>query len=153
MIPKGRLLTDGWCFRRAEQTFVVAGAGSAGVGIVDTLVTAMVSLYGLTEENARARFWLVDHMGLLGKGRTDLTDEQLRYQRTDAEGGIPLADVLPTAGATVLLGVSGAGPIFTAPILQWMADNNETPLIFPMSNPTSKAECTADDAFRCAISD
>ena len=132
----------------AEQTFVVAGAGSAGVGIVDTLVTAMVSLYGLTTEEARARFWLVDHLGLLGKGRTDLTDEQLRYQRPDADGGIPLQEVLSTAGATVLLGVSGAGPIFTEPILQWMADNNETPLIFPMSNPTSKAECTADDAFR-----
>jgi malic enzyme len=132
----------------AEQTFVVAGAGSAGVGIVDTLVTAMVSLYGLTTEEARARFWLVDHLGLLGKGRTDLTDDQLRYQRPDADGGIPLQEVLSTAGATVLLGVSGAGPIFTEPILQWMADNNETPLIFPMSNPTSKAECTADDAFR-----
>jgi malic enzyme len=71
----------------AEQTFVVAGAGSAGVGIVDTLVTAMVSLYGLSLEDARKNFWLVDHMGLLGKGRTDLTDDQLRYQRDDAEGG------------------------------------------------------------------
>jgi malic enzyme len=132
----------------AEQKFVVAGAGSAGVGIVDTLVTAMVSLYGMSVEDARANFYLVDHMGLLGKGRTDLTDDQLRYQRTDAEGGMPLIDVLPEAGATVLLGVSGAGPIFTEPILQWMADNNEAPLIFPMSNPTSKAECTAEDAFR-----
>lgn len=132
----------------AEQTFVVAGAGSAGVGIVDTLVTAMVSLYGLSLEDARKNFWLVDHMGLLGKGRTDLTDDQLRYQRDDAEGGMALADVLPTAGATVLLGVSGAGRIFTEPILQWMADNNEIPLIFPMSNPTSKAECSAEDAFR-----
>jgi malic enzyme len=132
----------------AEQTFVVAGAGSAGVGIVDTLVTAMVSLYGLSIEDARKNFWLVDHMGLLGKGRTDLTEDQLRYQRDDAEGGMPLVDVLPAAGATVLLGVSGAGPIFSEPILQWMADNNETPLIFPMSNPTSKAEATAADVFR-----
>eukprot|EP01043_Picozoa_sp_COSAG02_P000488 COSAG02_NODE_9_length_59728_cov_36.104714_11_plen_375_part_00 len=132
----------------AEQTFVVAGAGSAGVGIVDTLVTAMVSLYGLSLEDARKNFWLVDHMGLLGKGRTDLTEDQLRYRRDDAEGGMPLADVLPAAGATVLLGVSGAGPIFSDPILQWMANNNEIPLIFPMSNPTSKAEATADDVFR-----
>jgi len=131
----------------AEQRFVVAGAGSAGVGIVDTLVTAMVSLYGLTEKEARNRFWLVDHMGLLGRGRTDLTEDQLRYQRDDADGGMPLLDVLPEAGATVLLGVSGAGRIFTQDVLSWMGEHNETPLLFPMSNPTSKAECTAEEAF------
>ena len=72
------------------------------------------------------------------RGRTDLTEDQLRYQSDDADGGIPLAEVLPVAGATVLLGVSGAGPIFTEPILQWMADNNEIPLIFPMSNPPAR---------------
>jgi len=131
----------------AEQRFVVAGAGSAGVGIVDTLVTAMVTLYGLTEEQARSNFYLVDHMGLLGKGRTDLTEDQLRYMRDDLDGGTPLLDVLPAAEATVLLGVSGAGRIFNSEVLQWMADNNDVPLLFPMSNPTSKAECTAEEAF------
>jgi malate dehydrogenase (decarboxylating) len=130
-----------------EQSFVVAGAGSAGIGIVDTLCTAMTSMYGLSEAQARARFWIVDHLGLLAEGRDDLTPDQAKYARADAAGGTPLLEVLPLAGATVLLGVSGAGPIFTEPVLQWMADNNEVPLLFPMSNPTSKAECTAEDAF------
>lgn len=130
-----------------DQSFVVAGAGSAGIGIVDTLVVAMTTLYGMSVEEARSRFWLVDHLGLLGQGRTDLTEDQVRFRRQDAEGGTPLLDVLPLAGATVLLGVSGAGRIFTQPVLQWMASNNETPIIFPMSNPTSKAEATAEEVF------
>lgn len=125
-----------------EQHFVVAGAGSAGIGIVDTLCTAMTSLYGLSSEEARSRFWIVDHNGLLGRGRSDLTDDQAKYMRADLDGGLPLLEVLQAAQATCLLGVSGAGGIFTEPIVQWMADNNERPLLFPMSNPTSKAECT-----------
>ena len=100
---------------------------------------------GLSDEDARGRFWLVDKDGLLHAGRTDLTARAARLRaagRTrgrlaaDVHGAIGLADVIGRIEATVLIGLSTVGGAFTEPIVREMARKVERPVIFPLSNPT-----------------
>jgi malate dehydrogenase (oxaloacetate-decarboxylating) len=138
-----------------EQRVVMLGAGSAGVGVADLLRAAMQEA-GLSDEDARRRFWFVDKDGLLHSGRTDLTAEQRVYAQplervsTWASGGnrIALADVVRKAEPTILIGLSTAYGAFTEAIVREMARTVKRPIIFPLSNPTSKSEATAEDLIR-----
>ena len=136
-----------------EQQIVMLGAGSTGVGVADGLRAAMVS-EGLSEEEARGRFWLIDKDGLLHSGRKDLSSEQRIYAHPEiniaawprsSSGHIGLTDVIGKINATVLIGLSTVGGAFSEPIVREMARKVERPIIFPLSNPTSKSEATAED--------
>jgi malate dehydrogenase (oxaloacetate-decarboxylating) len=136
-----------------EQQIVMLGAGSAGIGVADGLRAAMKG-EGLTEDEARSRFWVVDKNGLLQSGRKDLTSEQSVYAQPEgrvsawprtSNGHIGLADVIGQIKATILIGLSTVGGAFSEPIVREMARKVDRPIIFPLSNPTSKSEAKAED--------
>jgi malate dehydrogenase (oxaloacetate-decarboxylating) len=142
--------------RLRDQQIVFLGAGSAAVGVADFLRMALVQ-DGLSEAEARGRFWLVDMNGLLHTGRPDLTPEQRVYaqpaQRVagwprTSHGTTGLADVIGRTEATILIGLSTVGGAFTEPIVREMARKAERPIIFPLSNPTSRSEANAGDLIR-----
>jgi malate dehydrogenase (oxaloacetate-decarboxylating)(NADP+) len=128
-----------------EQRFVFLGAGEAGTGIADLLVAAMVR-EGMAEAEARARCWFVDSRGLVVKSRMDLADHKLPYAQ-ECEFVGDLLGAVSRVRPTVLIGASGQPGTFTRLVLETMARINERPVILAMSNPTSKSECTAHDAF------
>jgi len=139
-----------------DQKFVFLGAGSASIGVADYLRQALVA-EGLSEEQARSQFWIVDKDGLLHSQRADLSTEQQVYaQRAESledwprtfNGNIGLADVIGQIDANVLVGLSTVGGAFTEPIVREMARKVERPIIFPLSNPTIKAEATPEDLIR-----
>ena len=139
-----------------EQQIVMLGAGSAGIGVADGLRAAMKG-EGLSEKEARSRFWVVDKDGLLHTGRKDLTAEQSAYAQPESrvsgwprtsDGHIGLADVIGAIKATVLIGLSTVGGAFKEGIVREMAGKVERPIIFPLSNPTSRSEATAEDLIR-----
>jgi len=137
-----------------DQHIVMLGAGSAGTGVADFLRAALVA-EGLSEAEARSRFWLVDIDGLLHSQRTDLTAEQRIYAqpaervanfpRTQVGGRIGLADVIKQIDATILIGLSTVSGAFSEPIVREMARKSERPIILPLSNPTSKSEAVPED--------
>lgn len=136
-----------------DQQIVMLGAGSASIGVADYLRAAMRE-DGLSEEEARSRFWIVDLNGLLHSGRTDLTPEQQVYAQPaervadwprTLKGQIGLADVIGKIDATCLIGFSSASGAFTESIVKEMARKTPRPIIFPLSNPTSRSEATAPD--------
>ena len=137
----------------SQQTIVMFGAGSAGIGISDLLVAAMQS-EGLTETEARARIYAFNRYGLLVEGAQGIKPDQEKLVRSRAdvagwklEGGdaITLLDVARNAGATVLVGTSAQAGAFTEEIVREMASHSDRPIIFPLSNPTSKAEAVPAD--------
>lgn len=131
-----------------EQRIVIFGAGTAGTGIADQLYAGMLRA-GLTPEAALERFWLVDRQGLLTQTMSDLTDFQRPYARHDVS--TPLTDleaVIQHVKPTVLIGCSGQGGAFTENIVRQMAQDQRHPIIFPLSNPTEKAEATPLDLLR-----
>jgi len=139
-----------------EQQIVMLGAGSTGIGVADGLRAAMKG-EGLSEEEARKRFWLIDKDGLLHSGRNDMSSEQRVYAQPEtniagwprsSNGQIGLADVIGKINATTLIGLSTVGGAFSEPIVREMARKAERPIIFPLSNPTSKSEATAEDLIR-----
>jgi malate dehydrogenase (oxaloacetate-decarboxylating) len=142
--------------RLRDQQIVFLGAGSAGIGVADYLQAALVQ-DGLAEEEARRHFWMVDKDGLLHSGRRDLTPDQRVYvQPSDRvanwprtfNGQIGLADVMGSVNATMLIGLSTVGGAFTEAIVREMARKVERPIIFPLSNPTTRSEATAEDLIR-----
>ena len=142
--------------RLRDQQIVMLGAGSAGIGVADFLRAAMRD-DGLSEEDARRRFWVVDKDGLLHSGRADLTAEQRVYAQPrervadwprSANGAIGLADVIGKTEATILIGLSTVGGAFTEPIVREMARKVERPIVFPLSNPTARSEATAEQLIR-----
>jgi malate dehydrogenase (oxaloacetate-decarboxylating) len=139
-----------------DQQIVMFGAGSAATGVADGLCEAMKE-EGLTEEEARSRFWLLNSKGILHSGRKDLTPEQMLYAQPETRvadwprtlnGRIGLADVTGQIDATILIGLSTVGGAFSEAIVREMARKVERPIIFPLSNPTSKSEATAEDLIR-----
>jgi malate dehydrogenase (oxaloacetate-decarboxylating)(NADP+) len=129
-----------------DQRILFLGAGEAAAGIADLLASAMVS-QGLKEDDARRRCWLVDSRGLVVKSRTDLVEHKLPYAHEHA----PVGDFLSAIKAlrpTAIIGVAAVGGNFTREVLEEMARLNERPIIFALSNPTSKSECTAEEAYR-----
>jgi len=136
-----------------EHQIVFVGAGSAAIGVADYLRVAMVE-EGLSENEALARFWIVDKDGLLDSDRRDLSDEQKTYARARNEiadwprnqaGQVGLAEVISKVDATVLIGLSTVKGIFTESIVREMARKTERPIIFPLSNPTSRSEAEPSD--------
>jgi len=132
-----------------DEKIVVVGAGSAGVG-VSTMILKMMQMYGLTQDEARSRLYLLDVKGLVTNKRSDLSEGIQDLARTDEESidGDSLLNVVKKAKPTVLLGLSGAGRLFTDEILELMKHSTERPIIMPMSNPTSRLECTHGDVRR-----
>jgi malate dehydrogenase (oxaloacetate-decarboxylating)(NADP+) len=128
-----------------DQTILFLGAGEAGVGIGDLVVSAMVD-EGATVEEARRRCWFVDSHGLVVKSREGLAEHKLRF----AHDAPPAADLLSAIEAlrpTALIGVSTIARAFSKPVVEAMSRINDRPIIFALSNPTSKAECTAEEAY------
>ena len=129
----------------SDQRLLFLGAGEAGVGIADLVVSAMIE-EGLSPEEARQRCWFVDSRGLVVRERDDLAAHKLPYAHEHA----PLAD-FPAAveelRPTAIIGVSGQPRTFTREVIQLMGKYNERPIIFALSNPTSKSECTAEEAY------
>jgi malate dehydrogenase (oxaloacetate-decarboxylating) len=139
-----------------EQTIAMFGAGSAGIGIINLLVAAMKE-EGLTEEQARKRIYAFNRYGLLVEGCRGIRpgQEPLLHKREDVAGwkltggqDISLLDVVRNAGVTVLAGVSAQPGAFTEEIVREMARHIERPVIFPLSNPTSKSEAVPADLLR-----
>jgi len=128
-----------------EQKLLFFGAGEAGTGIADLVVTAMVE-DGMPEAEARSRCWFIDSKGLVVKSRTDLAEQKIAYA-VDHKFTNDYLELVDSLAPTALIGVSGQPSVFTPAILQRMAKINERPIIFALSNPTSKAECTAEAAY------
>ncbi len=129
----------------ADQRILFLGAGSAGLGIANLVVSAM-QLRGLTQEAARARISMFDVNGLLEPARTDLSAEQKAY----AHRAAPSKDLVATIESvkpTVLIGVSTKGGAFNQHVVEAISRLNERPIIFALSNPTDKAECSAEQAY------
>ncbi|XP_074626264.1 NADP-dependent malic enzyme-like [Acropora palmata] len=131
----------------ADHNFLFQGAGEAAIGIADLLVLAMVK-EGLSEEDAKRRIWLVDSKGLIVKDRAvgGLNEQKLKYAHS-MEHIRTLAEVVKKVKPTVIIGVAAVAGAFTEEIVKSMASFNERPVIFALSNPTSKAECTAEQAY------
>jgi malate dehydrogenase (oxaloacetate-decarboxylating) len=136
-----------------EHQIVFVGAGSAAIGVADYLRAAMVE-EGLSEQEARARFWIVDKNGLIDSDRRDLSDEQKIYARSPEEisnwprnqkGQITLTEVIGKVDATTLIGLSTVKGIFSEQIVREMAKKTDRPIIFPLSNPTSRSEAEPSD--------
>jgi malate dehydrogenase (oxaloacetate-decarboxylating)(NADP+) len=129
-----------------EQTFLFLGAGAAAIGISDMLTRAMMQ-DGLTHEQACARIWLFNSAGLLETSRRDLEDYQLPYAHAHAPSGDFVATI-ESLKPTVIIGVSTAAGLFNQRVVEAMARLNRRPVIFALSNPTSRSECTAEEAYK-----
>ena len=137
-----------------DQTVVIHGAGTAGIGIADVLRQAMIN-DGLSPAEATSRFYALDRKGLLTSDYAGtMRDYQVRYARPaaevaswrrDAEGGIGLAEVVARARPTLLIGTSTQPGVFTEPIITEMAAHTARPVIMPLSNPTSHSEAKPAD--------
>jgi malate dehydrogenase (oxaloacetate-decarboxylating) len=141
----------------AEHRIVIFGAGTAGTGIADQLTAAMLA-DGLSEDQARERFWAIDRAGLLTTATTGLGAEQRRYarpetevagwQRDDSVGGTGLAEVVRRVHPTILIGTSTKAGAFTEPVVRDMAAHCARPVILAMSNPTALSEAVPADLIR-----
>jgi malate dehydrogenase (oxaloacetate-decarboxylating)(NADP+) len=131
----------------AKERIVVVGAGSAGTGVANSLAWTMITELGVPAEQAFANFWMVDKDGLLGQGRSNVPTAQMRYVRHDTPDRLPLLEVIKKAKPTILLGLTGVHGIFTEEIIKEMYKHCKQPIIFPLSNPTANAECTAEQAY------
>jgi malate dehydrogenase (oxaloacetate-decarboxylating) len=136
-----------------NQRICIVGAGSAGCGIASLLLEAMVEA-GLSRDDARKRFFMVDYEGLLCEGMNSVTSFQQPFLRDPSQiahwsaenpGRVSLLDVVRNAKPTTLIGVSGQPGAFSERVVRAMAANNPRPVIFPLSNPTSRAEATPTD--------
>jgi len=135
-----------------QQKIVVVGFGTAGIGITN-LLAQFIQDSGVSPEEARRRFYAIDRYGLVTEHGKDVRPEQLPYARKEEEvkgwssqsGEITLADVVRNAKPTVLIGVSGQAGAFTEEAVREMAKHTARPVIFPLSNPTSRSEATPQD--------
>lgn len=139
-----------------KQRIVIAGAGSAGCGISSLILQAMIE-EGMTESEARQHFYLIDKQGLLVEGNTPLlpfqkifaqSREHIANWKCQNPENISLSDVIHHAHPTVLIGASGQPNIFTEDIIREMATHVERPIIFPLSNPTTRSEAIPEDLIR-----
>jgi malate dehydrogenase (oxaloacetate-decarboxylating)(NADP+) len=129
-----------------DQRFLFLGGGSAGTGIAELISQAM-ALEGMDIREARGRNALFDINGLLVTSRTDLAD----FQRPFAQDRAPVSTFVEAVKAlrpTGIIGVSTVPKLFNREVIEAMAEINERPIIFPYSNPTSRSECTAEEAYR-----
>lgn len=132
--------------RLSDHTVLFQGAGEAALGIANLIVMAMEK-EGVSKDAAIKKIWMVDSKGLIVKGRASLTSEKQRFAHEHGEMK-NLEDVVKDIKPSVLIGVAAIGGAFTKQILQDMAALNKRPIIFALSNPTSKAECTAEQCYK-----
>ncbi|KAF4794720.1 hypothetical protein TURU_100109 [Turdus rufiventris] len=130
----------------SDHTVLFQGAGEAALGIANLILMAMEK-EGLSKDAAIKRIWLVDSKGLVVKGRASLTHEKQRFAHEHGEMK-NLEEIVRDIKPSVLIGVAAIGGAFTKQILQDMAALNKRPIIFALSNPTSKAECTAEQCYK-----
>ena len=128
----------------SDLRIMFLGAGSAATGIGDLITAAFVEA-GLDEAEARRRLWFNDINGLVVSGRTDLMSHNEPYAHDHEQLGF--VDAIKTIKPHGLIGATGAPGTFTQEVIEAMSANNERPVIFALSNPTSKAECTAEQAY------
>jgi malate dehydrogenase (oxaloacetate-decarboxylating)(NADP+) len=129
-----------------DQRFLFLGGGSAGTGISELISRAM-TMEGMDISEARSRNALFDVNGLLIKSRTDLAD----FQKPFAQDRVLITtfvDAVKAIRSTGIIGVSAVPKLFTREVMTVMAEINKRPIIFPYSNPTSRSECTAEEAYR-----
>ena len=139
----------------SEQRIAFVGAGSAGCGIAEMLILQMTK-EGLSDDEARRQIFMIDRHGLITEGMRDLQDFQSCLARREADLSAwsctgewaSLEEVVAQARPTILIGVSGQPSLFTESVIKRMAQNSETPIIFPLSNPVSRAEATAENVIR-----
>ncbi|HMB60374.1 MAG TPA: NAD-dependent malic enzyme [Xanthomonadales bacterium] len=140
----------------SQQRVAFLGAGSAGAGIAEQLIRVMMD-EGLSDAEARARVFMVDRYGLLHSEMDDLMSFQQKLSRDHAEvagwassgdGTISLLDVIKAAKPSILIGVSGQFGLFTEEVIREMASHSKRPIIFPLSNPTSRAEAVPEDIIK-----
>jgi malate dehydrogenase (oxaloacetate-decarboxylating)(NADP+) len=129
----------------SDQKILFLGAGEAGIGIADVFVAALAD-QGIPADEARKQCWFVDTKGLLVAGRDNIAEHKLPYahehQYTDS-----FLEAVQMLKPTAILGLSGQPQTFTEDIVRTMGEINERPIIFALSNPTSQAECTAEQAY------
>lgn len=128
-----------------EQRILFLGAGEAGTGIANLVASALIE-DGLSEDEARAHCWFVDSKGLVVKSRDHLAEHKQPFAH-DAEPAADFESALKLIKPTAIIGVSGQKGAFTQSTLQLMAQWNEHPIVFALSNPTSNSECTAEEAY------
>ncbi|CAN9514117.1 unnamed protein product [Ophioblennius macclurei] len=131
--------------KMSDHTVVFQGAGEAAMGIAE-LITMVMEKEGLPKEQGLKKIWMVDSKGLIVKGRNHLTHEKERFAHEHAEMK-KLEDVVRELKPTAIIGVAAVAGAFTEQIIKDMASFNERPIIFALSNPTSKAECTAEQCY------
>ena len=131
--------------RLADQRILFMGAGEAATGIADLIATAMTS-EGLAIDAARRRCWLFDSKGLVVKGRTGLASHKVAYAH-DHPGSDDFLGAVKALAPTAIIGVAAVGGTFTPAVLREMATLNQRPIVFALSNPTTKSECTAREAY------
>lgn len=142
-----------------EQRILCAGAGSAGLGVCNQLVLGMVAA-GMSKEDAQAQFCIVDMYGAIGardgsnkdphykKGPGQMTPAQLQWANASVSDGASLLKAIEEFKPTVLLGLSTVPKLFNEQVIRTMHAHCPKPIIMPMSNPTSRCECTAEEAYK-----
>jgi malate dehydrogenase (oxaloacetate-decarboxylating)(NADP+) len=131
----------------SDQKILFLGAGEAGTGIAD-LFTAAVMQEGLSEADARKRCWFVDSKGLLVRNRGDKLPSHKEPYAHDHPQIKDFADAVAAIKPTAIIGVSGQGHAFDEKVVRTFAAQQKQPIIFALSNPTSKSECTAEEAYK-----
>ncbi|KAM9971610.1 hypothetical protein ACTFIW_011592 [Dictyostelium discoideum] len=132
-----------------EHRMVFLGAGSAGIGVADCIMS-LFDEAGVSKEEARKSFWFVDSKGLITTTRGDeLTSQKKQYAREDYSYQLKsLLEVVRDVKPTAIIGLSGIGGSFTQEVIEEMAKHVEKPIVFALSNPTTNAECTAEQAYQ-----
>ena len=128
----------------SDLRIMFLGAGSAATGIGDLMVSAFVDK-GLSKEEAAQRLWFVDQHGIIVKSRDDLMSHNIPYAHDYEQ--LSFVDAIKAIRPHILIGATGAPATFTQEVIEAMSEINERPAIFALSNPTSRAECTAEQAY------
>lgn len=148
-----------------EERIICVGAGSAGVGVCEGIIDAMVAQGKVkSRQEAYSSIWMLDQHGLLGNPalaasgdsqaltgsseRAQLDDRQRCYVKSDLKDRLSLEDVVEQVKPTVILGLTGVPGVFSEKAIRTMAKYQEKPIVFPLSNPDTRAECTAEEAFK-----
>jgi malate dehydrogenase (oxaloacetate-decarboxylating)(NADP+) len=129
-----------------DETLLFFGAGAAGIGIGDLYALA-ANKTGISIEDARKQCWFIDSRGLVVEGRENISNDKEPFAHKMDQLS-DLTDIIRAVKPTVLIGVSGQAQVFTKDVIHAMAELNETPVIFALSNPTSKSECSAEQAYK-----